>query len=234
MTYMTSTKHTVSAFDEELDALRAMILDMAQRTTTAMTGAIDALNERDLEHAGRIVAADREIDALHQQAEAAAVNIIALRAPMADDLRVVVAAIKISALLERTADYAKNIARRIESVSGEFPNRVWTILSDMNTAAAAMLTDVVEAYARSDAKAAADVIERDDEVDDLHDRLTEELLNFMIRKPKRIGQAAHLLFIGKHVERIGDQATNIAEMVAYAATGEAPDTRDTDPDRLAA
>lgn len=231
---MNTAKHTVSAFDEELDALRDMILEMGSRASSATTDAIKALNKRDSEKARAIVAADRDIDALHHRAEAAAVNIIALRAPMADDLRVVVAAIKMSALLERTADYAKNIARRVERITIEFPDKTWDILSEMSTEAGAMLTDVVRAYAEGDADAAEAVIERDDIVDDLHDRLTAKLLKHMIKHPDSISQAAHLMFIGKHIERIGDQATNIAEMVAYAETGEQPDTRDTDRESLAA
>ncbi len=230
----TRARHTVSAFDEELAALRAMILEMGVRASSAMTDAMSALNKRDTAMADSVIEDDKAIDALHQQAEAAAVNIIALRAPMADDLRVVVAAIKMSALLERTADYSKNIARRVESVSGEFPQGVWDILSGMSNEASAMLTDVVRAYAEGDEALAEAVIERDDIVDDLHDQLTAKLLKYMIRHPDRISQAAHLLFIGKHIERIGDQATNVAEMVTYAESGEIAYARDTDPERLAA
>lgn len=231
---MNTGKHTVSAFDEELDALRDMILEMGRRASAATTDAIEALNKRDLEKAQAIVDADREIDALHHKAEAAAVNIIALRAPLADDLRGVVAAIKMCSLLERTADYAKNIARRVERITIEFPDRTWNILSEMSAEAGAMLTDVVRAYADGDTRAARAVIERDDIVDELHDRLTAKLLKHMIKNPDSISQAAHLMFIGKHIERIGDQATNIAEMIAYAETGGQPEARDTDPERLAA
>jgi phosphate transport system protein len=160
--------------------------------------------------------------------------VIALRAPMADDLRVLVSAIKIAALLERTADYARNIARRVSSVTAKYPKPLRKMISAMNTAAKDMLVDVVRAYADGDVKLAQDVCERDDVVDDLHDALTQALIEFMIEEPAQISQAAHLLFISKHLERIGDQATNIAEMVTYTVTGNQPKIRETDPERLAA
>ena len=230
---MNSSKHTVSAFDEDLESLRSLILDMGDRTAEAIFSAIVALKDRDTAKADAVVAADKTIDALHHQAEDAAVNLIALRAPMADDLRTIVSAIKLSALLERTADYAKNIAKRVKSVSGEFPEPIWQTLSKMSKEAAAMQSDVVRAFARGDAKLAEEIIERDDTVDDLHDDLTKALLEYMIDHPDRISQATHLMFISKHLERIGDQATNVAEAVTYAVTGEQAGGRDTD-DQLAA
>ena len=220
-------RHTVSAFDEELDALRANILELGSMASTAIKRAVEALDKRDIGLAEQVTAEDRAIDALDARTEAAAVAIIARRAPMADDLRVIVAAIKISALLERTADYARNIARRIPDVTTKFPEDLWPIIGAMNEHAGAMLIDTVRAYAENDVALAHDVIERDDKVDELHDELTAKLIDFMIAKPERISHAAQLLFVGKHLERIGDQATNIAEMVIYAVTGSQPAARDT-------
>lgn len=225
-------RHTVSAFDDELEALRAMILELGDRASAAIGDAIAALEVRDAEEARRVARADREIDRLAAKAESAAVNIIALRAPMADDLRGVVAAIKISALLERTADYAKNIARRVPSITAKYPKRLRAMVAEMTGEARGMLEDVVRAYANGDVALAHRVCDRDDTVDDLHDRLTKGLIEFMIEKPERIGQAAHLLFVSKHLERIGDQATNIAEMITYSVTGE--QTRAGGSDLLAA
>lgn len=219
-------EHTVSAFDDELAALRANILELGSRASTAIKCAIDALDKRDEKRARQVVIDDRTIDALEAATEAAAVNIIAIRAPMADDLRTVVAAIKISALLERTADYAKNIARRVPDVSAKFPKDLWSIVGEMNGHASAMLVDAVRAYAENDSELAQQVIKRDDVVDELHDELTDKLIAFMIAKPHKISHAAQLLFVGKHLERIGDQATNIAEMVTYVVTGAQPKARE--------
>jgi len=227
-------KHTVSAFDEELGALRANILELGWRTSLAMEDAIRALERRDAGLAGTVVAGDREIDALAAQTEMAAVNIIALRAPMADDLRVLVSAIKISAILERTADYARNIARRVSGITAKYPKKLRKTIAAMNDAARDMLVDVVRAYADGDVVLARRVCERDDIVDDLHDELTKMLIDFMIAKPDQIGQAAHLLFISKHLERIGDQATNIAEKVTYSVTGAQPKVREAESEKLAA
>lgn len=217
---MAGEKHTVTAFDDELKALRAMILELGDRASEAIGDAITALAARDAGEARRVAKADAEIDRIAARAESAAVAIIALRAPMADDLRGVVAAIKMSALLERTADYAKNIARRVPSITAKYPEKLRAMIHEMTDEARGMLEDVVRAYADSDVALAHRVCERDDIVDDLHDRLTQGLIEFMIEKPERIGQAAHLLFVSKHLERIGDQATNIAEMIAYSVTGE--------------
>ncbi|MGP1354304.1 MAG: phosphate signaling complex protein PhoU [Parasphingopyxis sp.] len=227
-------KHTVSAFDDELSALRANIIELGWRTSLAMEDAIRALEQRDAGLAQAVVDGDREIDALAAQVETAAVNIIALRAPMADDLRTLVSAIKISAILERTADYARNIARRVPSITEKYPKKLRKTIAAMNDAAKDMLGDVVRAYADGDVALAQSVCERDDVVDDLHDELTEMLIEFMIDKPDRISQAAHLLFVSKHLERIGDQATNIAEKVTYSVTGTHRKTGETESEKLAA
>lgn len=228
------TKHTVSAFDDELNELRTNILELGWRTSLAMADAIKALEQRDTVLADAVVSGDREIDRLAARIETAAVNVIALRAPMADDLRVLVSAIKISALLERTADYARNIARRVSSITAKYPKKLRRTIAAMNDAAKDMLVDVVRAYAEGDVELARKVCERDDVVDDLHDELTKMLIEFMIEEPAQISQAAHLLFVSKHLERIGDQATNIAEMVTYTVTGTQPRVRETESEKLAA
>lgn len=227
-------RHTVSAFDDDLNALRTNILELGWRTSLAMADAIRALENRDTRLAGQVVLADRDIDALAAQTEAAAVNVIALRAPMADDLRVLVSTIKIAALLERTADYARNIARRVSSITAKYPGKLRQTIAAMNDAAREMLVDVVRAYAEGDVQLADEVCARDDIVDDLHNELTGMLIEFMIEEPGQISQAAHLLFIGKHLERIGDQATNIAEMVTYTVTGAQPGIRAAKSKKLAA
>ena len=231
---MKHERHTVSAFDDDLDKVGAMIVELGGRAADATRDAVAALEARDDEAADAVARADKAIDALAARAEAAAVNIIALRAPMADDLRLVVAAMKTSALLERTADYAKNIARRVPSITAKYPKPLRIMVGEMTDAVRGMLTDVVHAYAEGDVALARDVCERDEAVDRLHDELTQGLIALMIASPHRITQAAHLLFVSKHLERIGDQATNIAEMVIYMVTGDQAEARDTIGDRLAA
>ena len=231
---MGEARHTVSAFDDELAALRARILELGKRASEAAAGAVRALEDRDAEGAKALASADREIDRLAAEAESAAVNIIALRAPMADDLRVLVASIKIAALLERTADYAKNIARRTRRITADYPEELRGTIARMDEAARAMLVDAVRAYAEGDAALAHEVCRRDEAVDELYDELNQGLIAYMIDRPDCISQAAHLLFVGKHLERIGDQATNIAEMVTYAVTGAQPAARDTGDELMAA
>jgi len=217
---MGSTEHTVKAFDEDIGELRGLISEMGGRAEAAIIAAMDALVKRDNEAASRIVAEDRKIDELETRIERLAVRIIALRAPMADDLREVVAAIKIAGVIERIGDYAKNIAKRVPLVESRRKIEPISLLPAMATAATDMVHDVLNAFAARDAKAAAAVVERDNVVDDFYDSIFRTLVTFMMENPKTIGEAAHLLFMAKNLERVGDHATNVAEMVYYAATGE--------------
>lgn len=211
--------HTVKAFDEEIGDLRALIAQMGGLAEQAIGDAVEALRRHDLEGATRIVAGDKAIDALEIQVEQLAVKIIALRAPMADDLREVVAAMKIGGLIERVGDYAKNIAKRVPLIDVHRDTEPLSVLPAMANLAIAMVHDVLDAFAARDAQAAIDVCERDRQVDDFYNSLFRILVTHMMENPKTIGQMAHVLFIAKNLERVGDHATNIAEMVYYAATG---------------
>jgi phosphate transport system protein len=148
------------------------------------------------------------------------VQIIALRAPMANDLREVIAALKIAAVLERIGDYAKNIAKRVPLLENVAKIEPLSLLPEMARIAAEMVHDVLDAFVERDAAAAIRVCERDEAVDDFYDSIFRTLLTHMMENPHNIGQSAHLLFVAKNLERIGDHATNIAEMVYYAATGD--------------
>ena len=185
----------------------------------AIAGAMLALQRQDLELAAQVRAADRRIDALENEVERLAVRVIALRAPMANDLREVVAALKIAAVVERIGDYAKNIAKRVPLIESEQRIEPISTLPAMARMAAGMVHDVLDAFAARDADAALDIRERDHALDDFYDSIFRTLVTYMVENPRTISQVAHLLFVAKNLERIGDHATNVAEMVYFAATG---------------
>jgi phosphate transport system protein len=215
-----ATGHTVKAFDDDLDQLRGAIAEMGGLAENAISESMRALMQRDTEAAERVIAMDKRIDALEAEVERSAVQIIALRAPMADDLRDVVAALKIAGVVERIGDYAKNIAKRVRVIE-ESPNiEPLSLLPEMARIAAEMVHNVLNAFVARDAAMAVAVCERDRAVDDFYNSIFRTLLTFMMENPHTITAATHLLFIAKNLERIGDHSTNVAEMVYFAATGE--------------
>ena len=213
------TEHTLKAFDAEIVELRGLISEMGGRAESAIEDAMEALVRHDLDAASRVVAEDRRIDELEMTVEKLAVQIIALRAPMADDLREVVAALKIAAVIERIGDYAKNIAKRVPMIGRHHHIEALSVLPAMAQLASEMLHDVLDAFAARDWESAIDVNQRDRAVDDFYNSIFRTLLTFMMENPATIGEAAHLLFIAKNLERIGDHATTVAEMVYFAAKG---------------
>ena len=213
-------EHTLKAFDEDLDRLRALIAQMGGLAEHAIGEAMRCLVQRDLDGAMAVVRDDVKLDKLEMEAERRVVQLIALRAPMAGDLREAVAALKISGVVERIGDYAKNIARRVPLLEDSSQLEPVSLLPEMARIATQMVHDVLDAFVRRDAEAAVRVVERDQAVDDFYDSIFRALLTFMMEKPQTIGQSAHLLFVANNLERGGDHATNIAEMVYYAATGE--------------
>jgi len=214
------TEHTIKAFDDEIGQLRGLISEMGGRAEAALAAAMDALIRQDNAAAALVVLGDKKIDALETEVDKLAVRVIALRAPMADDLRDVVAALKIAGVVERIADYAKSIAKRVPLLESRRTIEPLSLVPAMARIAAEMVHDVLDAFAARDADAALRVIERDREVDDFYNSIFRTLVTFMMENPKTIGEAAHLLFIAKNIERIGDHATNVAEMVYFAATGQ--------------
>jgi phosphate transport system protein len=212
--------HTVKAFDEDIERLRALISQMGGLAEHAIGEAMRCLIRRDLDGALQVVQEDKKLDALEIETERHAVQLIALRAPMAGDLRDVVAALKISGVVERIGDYAKNIARRVPLLENVGKIEPISLLPEMARIATGMVHDVLDAFVERDAAAAVRVCERDQAVDDFYDSIFRTLLTHMMENPHNIGQSAHLLFVAKNLERVGDHATNIAEMVFYAATGE--------------
>jgi len=216
----TTSGHTIKAFDEDIDRLRALISQMGGLAEHAIRESMRCLTQRDLEGAERVVADDKKLDALEMETERRAVQFIALRAPMASDLRDVVAALKISSVVERIGDYAKNIAKRVPLLENVGNIEPLSLLPEMARIATEMVHEVLTAFVERDAEAAVRVCQRDRAVDDFYNSIFRTLLTFMMENPNNIGQSTHLLFIAKNIERVGDHATNIAEMVYFAATGE--------------
>ena len=214
--------HIVKAYDKELDLLSRKIAEMGGIAEKMLSDAMDALADLDADLARQTVAADPRLDALQREIEEHAILTIARRQPMAVDLREIVAAIRISADLERVGDLAKNIAKRAVIVAAEarLPRAIIGLKS-MNETAALSLKDVLDAYAHRDVERARDVWVRDAELDALEDSVFRDLLTFMMEDPRNISFCTHLLFCSKNIERIGDHATNIAETIVYLVTGEA-------------
>ena len=213
-------EHTLKAFDQDLERLRALISQMGGLAEHAIGEAMRCLIQRDIDGAERVVEDDKKLDALEVETERRAVQLIALRAPMAGDLRDVVAALKISGVVERIGDYAKNIAKRVPLLENVSKIEPLSLLPEMARISTAMVHDVLDAFVERDAQAAVAVCERDNAVDDFYDSIFRTLLTHMMENPHNIGQSAHLLFVAKNLERVGDHATNIAEMVYFAATGQ--------------
>ncbi|OWK33933.1 phosphate signaling complex protein PhoU [Sphingomonas dokdonensis] len=212
-------EHTVKAFDEDIGRLRGLISQMGGLAEQAIEGAMRSLQRGDLELAAQVRAADKQIDIIEAEVERLVVRIIALRAPMANDLREVVAALKIAAVVERIGDYAKNIAKRVPLIESEHRIDPISVIQAMGRMAAEMVHDVLDAFAARDAAAAVEICERDTALDDFYDAIFRTLVTHMVENPKTISEVAHLLFVAKNLERIGDHATNVAEMVYFAATG---------------
>jgi phosphate transport system protein len=213
-------RHTLKAFDRDLADLRALIAEMGLFAEAAIEEAMRCLVERDADAAQQLVEADVQLDELEAEAERRVVELIALRAPLADDLREAIAALKIAGVVERIGDYAKNIARRVRRLPAKHEIEPLALLPEMAKMASAMVHDVLAALADRDPERAKAVCRRDDALDAFYESIFRTLLTYMMENPQNIGPSTTLLFVAKNLERIGDHATNIAEMVYYAATGE--------------
>ena len=215
-------EHTVKAFDEDITRLRGLIAEMGGLAELAIGEAMQALISGDEELARLVIERDKQLDALETEVDALAIRTIALRAPMADDLREIIAALKIGGVVERIGDYAKNIAKRAGSIERRTRFDPLTLLPAMAEIAASMVHDVLTAFAARDPVLAREVIERDDKVDAFYDSIFRNLVSYMVENPATISTAAQLLFVARNLERFGDHATNVAEMVHFAALGTYP------------
>ena len=215
--------HIVKSFDEDLKRLNNVIAEMGGLAEAQLTRAVESLVRRNTELATQVVQDDKRIDALETEVGQMTVRMLALRQPMAQDLREVVAAIKIASDIERIGDYAKNIAKRAIVLSAHAPLKPVTSIPRMSQLALHIIKDVLDAYIEKDAEGARAAWRRDEEVDEMYNSVFREMLTYMMEDPRNIGPCTHLLFIAKNIERIGDHATNVAEIVYYLVHGKSLD-----------
>ncbi|HEX2510964.1 MAG TPA: phosphate signaling complex protein PhoU [Xanthobacteraceae bacterium] len=214
------TEHTAKAFDVDLQELNKNVAQMGGLVEKAIADSVDALVRLDTTLAEHVVRVDRSIDALQREIEEKAILTIARRQPMAIDLREIVSALRVSNDLERIGDLAKNIAKRVAELDGEFrPQKLIRGLEHMAALALAQLKEVLDAYAGRELAKALDVWRRDKEVDAMCTSLFRELLTYMMEDPRNITFCIHLMFSAKNIERMGDHTTNIAETVHYMIEG---------------
>ncbi len=217
-------QHIASAFDRDLEGIQARIMKMGGLVEAAITEAARALETRDEELAAKVVKDDKAIDGLEELINEDAARVIAIRAPAAVDLRVVLSVMKISGNLERIGDYAKNIAKRTGVlVQGVDVSENAAALRRMAREVELMLKDALDSYIQRDVELARDVIDRDRDVDQMYNALFREFLTHMMEDPRNITACMHLHFIAKNIERMGDHVTAMAEQVIYLVSGATPD-----------
>ena len=214
-----TTDHIVKSFDEELSRLSDLINRMGGLAESQLENAIEAMQKRDSALAEEAVAHDRLIDDLHDEVDEMAIRLLALRQPMAGDLRHIVTALKVAPIVERIGDYAKNVAKRTIALNQMPPVKPLFIIPRMGRMVRDMTKDVLDAFSNNDVAMAQDVWARDKEVDEMYDSLFRELLTYMMEDARNITACTHLLFVARNIERIGDLATNIAEMIYYQVEG---------------
>jgi phosphate transport system protein len=203
--------------DTELDKLRDRVLLLGGETETALQRAMYALIQRDNPTAKLVLDGDDDIDRLEVEIDRMCIDILALRQPAARDLRFVIAVAKATPILERIADHACNIARAALELNDEPQLNSNADLQRMSERASAMLRSALDAFTSGDAIAARAVIIRDDEVDSLYNQLFHDLIEMMINNSATTRRAARLMFVAKHIERIGDYVTDICELTVYMA-----------------
>lgn len=212
-------EHTVKSYDEELKRLSTAIARMGGLAETQLASAIQAIVRRDAELAAGVVEGDTKVDEMEQEVDALAVKLLALRQPMAIDLRQIIGSLRIAADIERIADYAANVAKRAIALSQIAPLRPIHAVPRMGRVVQEMMKDVLDAFVSRDVAKAIAVWNRDEELDEMYSSLFRELLTYMMEDPRNITGSTHLLFIAKNIERIGDHATNIAETIHFLVQG---------------
>ena len=219
---MSGTGHTVTSYDEDLDAMRSAIIEMGGMAEQQLDAAVRAFSSKNTELAAKTVSDDAAIDEMEHTIDNMAIRVLALRSPVADDLRLVISALKIASVLERVADYATNIAKRVIALNQATEVRNMSALPRMGALVQHMINDTLKAYAQGDADLAMNVWRRDQEVDQLYNSMFRELLTYMMEDPRSITSCTHLIFMAKNIERIGDHMTNIAEIIMYQVNGALP------------
>ena len=212
--------HIIKSYDEELTKLQNTLIAMGGLAEAQLASAIQAVVKRDSELAAEVVAGDARVDELEKEVEALVVRLLALRQPMARDLREIISALKIGSDLERICDYAANVAKRSIALNQAPAVKPAFALPRMGRLAQVQIKNVLDAYVHRDAAKAMQVWLSDEELDELYTSLFRELLTYMMEDPRSITAGTHLLFMAKNIERIGDHATNIAENVWFVVNGE--------------
>jgi len=220
---MKSQDHINKSFDEELDRLYDEIKRMGDLAIAQLNAAVDVLNRRDSNAAARVVANDEAIDAIESEISMDVLKLLALRQPMARDLREVYATLRISSDIERIGDYASNVAKRSMVLNNNPPLPATARITRLAKTASQLLSDALQAYADSDAELASKVRDADAELDAQYTSYFRELVTYMIEDPRTIGSCTHLMFMAKNIERIGDHATNIAENTWFVVHGDMPE-----------
>ncbi|MGE5148317.1 MAG: phosphate signaling complex protein PhoU [Candidatus Eiseniibacteriota bacterium] len=218
---MAPEQHIVKSYDDELHHLNDVVARMGGLAEKQLADAVEAVIKRDVDLASLTVEADHRVDALEREVDDFVVRILALRQPMARDLREIVVALRVSSDLERIADYATNVAKRAIALSQVPVVRPIMAIPRMSRMALMLIKDVIDAYVERDAEKAMRVWESDEELDEMYSSLFRELLTYMMEDPRNITPSTHMLFIAKNIERIGDHATNIAENVYFLVHGKA-------------
>ena len=215
-----ATQHIVKSYDQEITLLTRKVLEMGGLVEHQIAKAIDALVKRSVEDAAKVIEFDDQIDRMEEEIDQHAIRLLATRQPMAIDLRLITMAMKIANDLERIGDYAANIAKRCGRLAASPPIKPLYTIPRMALITQAMLKDVLDAYVERDSAKAVAAWHRDDEVDDMYTSVFRELLTYMIEDPRNISPALDLIAAAKHLERMADHATNIAEKVHYMIHGQ--------------
>jgi len=219
--------HIVARFDKDIKRIEKLLLKMSELAVAQMEMATKALETHDTALSEKVAKGDKEINALEARIDELAVRLIALRQPMAEDLRHVVSTLKISTNIERFADYAKTMALRVPAVADGKPvDSASKTIRRMSNAVTLMMTDAMASFTARDLALAEATGARDQNVNQMNSALFREMLTYMMENPRNIEASTHLLFIAKNLERAGDQVCNITEQVNYLVTGEIFENRD--------
>ncbi|MEX0971220.1 MAG: phosphate signaling complex protein PhoU [Paracoccaceae bacterium] len=212
--------HIVSSFDDDLVAVQGKISEMGGLAEELLRKALEAVQNRDADLAEQVRERDKELDALELELETMATRVIALRQPMAQDLRVLISALKIASTLERIGDLAKNIARRAAYLAQARPVKISHSIVNMGQATLAQLSEVLDAHGSRNAEQAVAIWKSDVKIDEMYNAIFREVVTYMMEDSRMIGLGSQLLFVAKNLERIGDHTTHISEMIYYIVKGE--------------
>lgn len=212
--------HIVKAYDEELEDLNRLIVEMGGLVESQLSSAIEVLVKHMPDEAKAVVAQDKKIDEMEEAIDQLATRLLALRQPMGEDLRNIISALKMSNNLERMGDYCKNIAKRTITIA-HLPilTKTSASIESMGEMVRLMIRETLDAFIKRDCDIALEVIEKDQQVDQIHTSLFRDILTFMSANPETATSCTHLLFIVKNIERIGDHTTNLAEQIHYSVSG---------------